>query len=307
MENGIALKIIVFIKPAPDAKIPLECVEGDGRLKEEWNISVLNPDDGRAIAAALEIKTGFPDAHITVVHLGPPSAEIFIREAIALGCDEGLRIWDEGLEGLHTIAKVGIFERVARILGFDLVFTGTRSADTGSAQLGVLLAESLGVPCLTRVARIDEVRDAAVRVTSRLDGGYQEEIECARPLVLAMEADEEPEDCASLPSVVRAAEAVIPCFNLARIGVAREAIRRAEERLAFGPLRSPEPRLHAVQPPDASLPAFERRRRLEAGSMVRRRGKIAAGDGEAAAEQLFRTLLQEGWLAHLRRESKKRE
>jgi electron transfer flavoprotein alpha/beta subunit len=80
-----------------------------GRLKEHWNVPVLNPDDSAAVAQALRIKETVPEAQITIVHLGPPSGDRFIWEALALGCDEGLRIWDEELEDLHTRGKLSIF------------------------------------------------------------------------------------------------------------------------------------------------------------------------------------------------------
>ena len=119
-----------------DTRIPLECIEETGRLMEDWNVPILNPDDGAALAQALSIKKDMSGVRITAVHFGPPSGDRFITEALALGCDEGLRIWDENLEDLHTGSKLLIFTRVAKILGFDLLFTGTKSLDTGSAQLG---------------------------------------------------------------------------------------------------------------------------------------------------------------------------
>jgi len=299
------LKIVVFIKSVVDARVPLELVEETGRLNEGWNVPILNPDDGAAVAAALSIKKENGAAHVTVVHLGPPSGERFLRDALALGCDEGLRVWDEGLEDLHTGAKALIFARVAEILGFDLLFTGTKSLDTGSAQLGVLLAASLNLPCVTRVAGIDAIGPAKITVTRRLDRGYQEQVECARPLVVALEADEEAAGYAAFPAVARAAEASIPCLDLSRIGVPLEAIKQAESLLAFGPLRLPEPRLEFVQPPDSSLPAFERRRQLGEGFMPKRQGRIVRGEEDAVVEELFQTLLRQGRLEHLKKADKR--
>jgi electron transfer flavoprotein beta subunit len=296
------LKIIVLIKSVQDARIPLECIEETGRLKEDWNVPLLNPDDGMAVAQALKIKKDMPEARITIVHLGPPSGEKLIRNALALGCDEGLRIWDEGLADLHTGSKLLIFARAAKILGFDLLFTGTKSLDTGSAQLGMLLASTLEVPCITRVSSIDEIRAEAVTATRKLEQGHLEQVESARPLVVAMEADEEPPAYASFPAVTQAAESTIPCFDLPRIGIPQEAIRQAESGLSFGPLRLPVPRLQYMQPPDSSLPAFERRRQIGEGTMGKRLGRIVRGNEDEVVEELFQTLLREGWLDHLRKE-----
>jgi electron transfer flavoprotein alpha/beta subunit len=296
------LKILIFIKSVLDTRIPLECIEETGHLKEDWNVPILNPDDGMSVAQALKIKKNIPEARITIIHLGPPSGIRFIRTALALGCDEGLRVWDEGLEELHTGGKLLVFARVAKILGFEFLFTGTKSLDTGSAQLGMLLASALQVPCITRVSSIDAIRTETVAVTRKLERGYQEQVESTRPLVVAMENDEGLPAYALFPFVAQAEERTIPCFDLSRIGVPREAIRQAESRLKFGPLRLPEPRLQFIQPPDSSLPAFERRRQIGEGTMQKRQGKIVKDKEDKVAEELFQTLLREGWLEHLRKE-----
>jgi electron transfer flavoprotein alpha/beta subunit len=289
------LKIIVLIKSVLDTKIPLECVEETGRLIDSWNVPVLNPDDGSAVAQALKIKKEWPESHITVVHWGPPSNENFIRDALALGCDKGLRTWDEELE-LHTAGKVLLFARVAAILGFDLLFTGTKSMDTGSAQLGLLLASALQVPCITRVSVIDAILVETVTATRKLERGFQEQIESIRPLVIAMEADEELPAYLSFPARAQAAERTIPCWGLPELGIPREAIQQAESRLIYGTLRPPAPRLQFVQPPDSSLPAFDRRRQLGEGAMQKRQGKIARGDEDAVLDELFQTLRQGGFI-----------
>jgi electron transfer flavoprotein beta subunit len=296
------LKIIILIKGILDTKIPLECIEDSGRLNNDWNVSMLNPDDGMAVAQALKIKKDFCETRITIVHLGPHSGDRFIREAIALGCDEGLRIWDEGLEDLHTRGKLLILARVAKIVEFDILFTGTKSLDTGSSQLGMLLAASLQVPCITRVVRIDGIRAGTITATRKLERGYQERVESARPLVVSVEADEEAAAYAPFPAIAQAAEKDIPCFDLPRIGIPLQAIQQEESRLKFGPLRLPEPRLQFIQPPDSSLPAFERRRQLGEGTMEKRLGRIVRGNEDAVVEELFQTLLLKGWMEHLRKE-----
>jgi electron transfer flavoprotein beta subunit len=298
---GDYLKIIVLLKSVLDTKIPLECIEDSDRLKNDWNVPMLNPDDGMAVGQALKIKKDMPEAHITIVHLGPHSGDRFIRDTLALGCDDGLRIWDEGLEDLHTRGKRLIFARVAKILGFDILFTGTKSLDTGSSQLGMLLASSMQVPCITRVVCIDEIRTGTITATRKLERGYQERVESARPLVISVEADEEAATYAPFTAMAQAAEKNIPCFDLPRIGIPLQAIQQEESRLKFGPLRLPEPRLQFIQPPDSSLPAFERRRQLGEGAMEKRSGRIVRGNEDAVAEELFQTLLRKGWLEHLRR------
>jgi hypothetical protein len=50
------------------------------------------------------------------------------------------------------------------------------------------------------------------------------------------------------------------------------------------------------------LPAFERIKKLLEGNMQRRGGKVIQTDEDSVVEELFQTLLDEGWLDHLRKE-----
>lgn len=299
------MKILVLIKDVLDTRVPLEYVPETGHLAEGWNVPVLNPDDGAALLQALATRKQIAGTRITVVHLGALSGERYIRDALALGCDEGLRIWDDGLEDLHTAGKLLILARAAEILGFDLLFTGSKSLDTGSAQLGILLASVLGVPCVTRVSRIDEIRENTVRATRALEQGWREQVESTLPLVMTVEADEDALPYPSFPDVARAAESAIPCLRLADIGISRDAIRESESLLAFGPLKPPAPGLQYVQPPDSSLPAFERRQQIGQGEARKRQGQIVRGDEDEVAEKLFQALLRDGWLDHLKNAAQK--
>ena len=299
------MKIIVFIKSVPDTKVALEYVKDTHTLRHGWNVSILNPDDEAAIAAILGIKYKIPKTHITVVHLGPPSGERFIREAMALGCDDGLRIWEEDLNGIHSEAKALIFSRIATILGFDLLVTGTGSLDTATGQMGVLLASLLQVPCVTRVTGIDAIRRDCIVATRNLDQGFRQRVECVKPLVITMEAEEETGMQAPFPDLVQAHERDIPCFDLSRIGIPRQSVQKADSHLVYGPFRFPAPELQFVKAPDSSLPAFERRLQLGICSADRREGTMVECDEDSAAEEIFQMLLREGWLDHLRKNNPK--
>ncbi len=268
---------------------------------------MLNPDDAMAVSEALRIKEEMSGTKITVVHLGPPAHERFIRDALAFGCDEGLRIWDEELEDIHAGGKCLILARVAEIVEFDILFTGTKSLDTGSSQLGLLLASSLKVPCITRVVGIDTIQSGTVTATRKLERGYRERVESATPLVVSVEADEEETLSATFSGIALASGKSIPCFDLSRIGIPLQAILQQESRLKFGPLQLPEPKRRFVQPPDSSLPAFDRRGQLGEGSYGKRRGRIVRGDEDSVVEELFQALQSRGFLDHLIKESKKPE
>jgi electron transfer flavoprotein beta subunit len=289
------VKVLVFLKEVPDIKVP--CEDSAGGLRNGWNVSMLNPDDEAALGAALELKELSPEVRVTAVHIGPPSGERFIREALALGCDDAVRMWDEDLH-IHSRAKALILARVAQIVGFDLLLSGTKSQDSASSQLGILTACNLSMPCITRAVAL-RLGNERVFVTKRLSEGYLQEIESSLPLVLAFDASDQAGSYASFPAVLEAAERRVPCLDLADIGLSRPILRDIEASLAFGPAIFPTPRFTPVAAPDSSLPAYERREKLREGSMVKREGKVVKGDDTMLVEEIFQYLLREGWLEHL--------
>ncbi len=276
-------------------KVPYEA--SSGGFRDSWNVFILNPDDAAALRAAIAIKEVSPETHVTAVHLGPRSGERFLREALALGCDDAVRIWDDDLY-VHSFGKALILTRAAEVLGFDLILTGTTSDDTANNELAVLCASRLGVPCVIRAIRLHFAEKRAV-ATTRLSEGWIEKREAPLPLVIAMERADEDLPYAGFPAVMEAAERPIRCFDLSDIGLSREVVRQGEASLVHGPLAFPSPPFTPAPAPDSSLPAYERREKLRVGSLAKREGKVVSGDGDMVVEEIFQHLLREGWLSHL--------
>jgi len=70
---------------------------------------------------------------------------------------------------------------------FDLVLTGLQSDDQGHAQMGVILAERLGVPHSTIIMEI-QVVDAGIRVKRELEGGWFQWIALPLPALLTIQS-----------------------------------------------------------------------------------------------------------------------
>ncbi len=297
------MNILVFIKQVEDIRVPVACDAATGTVKADWNVPVLNPDDGAAIEAALELKASLPETRITLINLGPRASEKMIRDGLALGCDEGLRVWDNDLEGLHAPAKALILARVARTMPFDLILTGAGSQDTASAQFGLLLASSLQLSCITHATALRRAGIGAIAADRRLARGYRQEVQAPAPLVVTVVAsdNERPGRYASLPALLGEATREIPCIDLADIGIPAQWVRQVESLLSFSPLGFPKARGKFIAAPDSSLPAYERREKLREGSIRRREGRIVKGGEDAVVEELFQALLHGGWLDHLRK------
>src|SRR5262252_3783835 len=72
---------------------------------------------------------------------------------------------------------------------FDLVLTGLQSDDQGFAQVGVILAEKLGLPHATIIMEV-EVTDASrgLRVKRELEGGWFQWVAMPLPAVLTIQS-----------------------------------------------------------------------------------------------------------------------
>ncbi len=296
------MRILVFIKEIQDIRVPLAYDDTTRRVKTDWNVPRLNPADSAAIDMALGIKENSRETHITLIHLGPDSKERWIREGLALGCDEGIRVWEEGLDEIGTRGKVLIFARMAKILSYDLILTGASSQDTGNTQVGILLASHLQVPCISSAVGTEVDGEGKVMlVTRKLSMGYQQRVKSPLPLVLTVEAREDQSRYAPLSPLLEATEKQIPCADLAEIGISAGLVLQEDSHLIFGPLQIPRPRLKFIAAPDSSLPGFERIQRLVEGIITGREGRLVRGAEDSVVEELFQTLLKGGWLNHLRK------
>jgi electron transfer flavoprotein beta subunit len=292
------MKILVFIKEVPDVRIPVEYSETTGVLKDVWNVTAMDPQSKLALGSALQLRDRVPDMKITAIYIAPPSGDGLLRDALAMGCDEALRVWDEELRDLHSQGKAVVFARVARILGFDLIITGTKSPDTASGQTGALLGAHLEIPTISDVKTF-VVSGLFVKAVKQLDDGFEQHIEASLPVVVSVNAHNDNVPYPSFSDLYDAAGRKIPCWNLSDTGLAWSEISQAE-LLSFGPIAFPVPRSMYIAAPDSSLPGFERREHLRAGTMKKREGRMVATEEDVLVEELFQTLLSQGWLGHLK-------
>ena len=79
----MAFNIIVCAKQVPDTNV-IKINPKTGTLIRDGVPSILNNDDANALEQALQIKDKFDDVHITVITMGPPQADLALREALAM-------------------------------------------------------------------------------------------------------------------------------------------------------------------------------------------------------------------------------
>jgi electron transfer flavoprotein beta subunit len=115
---------------------------------------VISETDKNAVEEAIRIK----DKHggkISAISMGPPEAKEALREALAMGADEGFLITDPRFEGsdAHATANV-LAAAVTKILDYDLILCGAYSEDLYAFQVGPRLAEICNLPQITYAAKV---------------------------------------------------------------------------------------------------------------------------------------------------------
>lgn len=137
------LNIVVCVKQVPDTnEVKLDPVTGT--LIREGVPSIINPDDKAGLEAALSIKDEL-GAKVTVISMGPPQADLALREALAMGADEAILVSDRAFGGADTWATSSTLAAAIKKLDYDLIITGRQAIDGDTAQVGPQIAEHLGL------------------------------------------------------------------------------------------------------------------------------------------------------------------
>ena len=177
------MKIIVCAKQVPDTnEVKIDPVKGT--LIRDGVPSILNPDDANALEAALTIKDANPDTTVSVISMGPPQACYMLRECLAMGADDAYLLSSRAFGGADTCAtSTTIAAGIRKIGDYDLIIGGRQAIDGDTAQVGPQTARRLGIPVVTYVQKIREIKEGSVVVERQLEDGY-EVIECKTPCML---------------------------------------------------------------------------------------------------------------------------
>jgi electron transfer flavoprotein beta subunit len=180
------MKIAICIKRVPDTETRVK-IAPDGKSLDEAGVKfVLNPYDEFAVEEALQRKEKAGAGEVLVACLGPAAAQETIRTALAMGADRGVllqtdRIPTDGFEVARAIAgelKDG---------GWDLILFGKMAIDDYNHQVGPMVAELLGLPCVTSVAHLTLDAGKGRGTAEREVEGGVEVVEFPVPAVLTVD------------------------------------------------------------------------------------------------------------------------
>ena len=165
------MTIVVCITPIPDTAGGVK-FKADGTLDRGAMLAIMNPDDKAGLEAALRIKDADPEnVKVTCLTMGLPKADAVLREAMAMGADDGVLVTDRVIGGTDTWATSSTIAGALKNMDYDLIFTGRQAIDGDTAQVGPQIAEHLGIPCISYAKEVSVDGDT-VRVQRQFDDGY---------------------------------------------------------------------------------------------------------------------------------------
>ncbi len=166
------MNIIIPIKQVPETS-NVKMDEETGTMVREGVESIINPLDLYAIEVGIQLKEEHGGKIITIT-MGPPSAEKALREAIAMGCDDGVLVSGREFAGSDTRATSYVLAETIKKLGdYDLVIAGERATDGDTGQVGPGIASFLDLPLSTYTSKIIEISNKNIVVERLIEEGYE--------------------------------------------------------------------------------------------------------------------------------------
>lgn len=203
------LHIVVCIKQVPDSR-EIRIDPKTNTLIRQGVPAIVNYFDLHGLEEALRIKDEH-GARVTVVTMGPPSAENALKQCIAMGADEGVLVTDRGFAGADTLATSYVIamtvDKAAETWGdVDIVFCGKQTLDGDTGQVGPGVACRLDLEQLTYVEKVEQldVERRELIVHRHLEDGV-ERVKAPLPVLITALAELNRPRRASLPGVLRAA------------------------------------------------------------------------------------------------------
>jgi len=253
---------------------------------------ILNPADEAALEMALRLRTASDS--VTALTVGPVETEAVLRDAIAVGADHVLRVWEEDRsETRPPVTSLLLATAMRTEILPDLVLCGSRSLAGGSGGVAAMIAEHLDWPVATDIMdfRIDA---GLVRFRRRLPRGARSEGEVSLPAVLAVEAGTVALRYASLPGMMKGKQATIPVRHLPELGLSPSDLRFPGSLVHVA--TPPYPRPREIFIPDSNLPPDERLAQITSAGVAHKSGRIVEGSPQELADAIFGFLRDHGFL-----------
>ena len=215
------MNIIVCIKQVPaSTKVTVNSEAGTFKTDDSED-PIINPFDEYAIEEGLRLREKY-EGVVKIVTMGPPRAERAVRNAIAMGADEGYLITDPAFTGADTLAtSYTLASAIKKIGEFDLIITGKQTWDGDTAQVGPGVAEMLNIPFVAWVRKIEEIKDNTITVERLMESGY-DIIQMPLPSLISVIKEINEPRLASLKGIMKSKKTEIKKISVDELDVDKE-------------------------------------------------------------------------------------
>lgn len=222
------LHIIATTKQVMDPETPASSYKVDSESKQVVPTTqippVINGFDENGLEAALRIKDTMDDVKVTVLSAGSHFVMDVMKKALSMGTDEMVLVQDDALSNISdSMVTASVLASAIKKIGhFDIIISGRQASDWDNAQVPLILAEMLGVPCIT-VTRKVEVKDNEVICQHITDNGYQV-ISAQLPAVITVSNELGEPRYPNIRNIMAAARKSPTTWTLDDIGLSTEEI-----------------------------------------------------------------------------------
>lgn len=171
------MHVVICVKQVLDPEIPpTDFMIDSSKKKAAQGLAglVISTFDECAVETALLLRErSASGAKITVITLGDAGTEDVLRHALAMGCDEAIRIEPHGDRDLDSLEVAELLAAAIRGLEpVDLVLFGRESGDWGCGHVGPMVAELLGRPLVIHASTVEQEGDC-LRFHRFADGTWE--------------------------------------------------------------------------------------------------------------------------------------
>jgi electron transfer flavoprotein beta subunit len=155
-----------------------------------------------------------------------------IKKALAMGGDRGVHVKDDAAFAKDSFEIASIVAEYAQKESFDVIFTGMQSQDRGSAQVGVYLAEMLGLPSVSTTVDFSYA-GGTVTASRELEGGLKAVVKVATPALFTCQLGLNTPRYPTLPNIMKAKKKELLTVEVAEL-------LKVDERLETSRVYFPE-------------------------------------------------------------------
>ncbi len=217
------MDVIVCVKHVPETAEAELKIDASGKAVEKTGLVYdINEWDDYALEEAVRIREK-QGGSVTAITIGPDDSDSTLRKCLARGADKAIRLADSKFEGSDGYAIAKILHSVIKTMQYDLVLTGMQAGDDGSAMVGPILAQLLGIPHATMVKKL-ELGTGTAKANRELEGGLEEQVEVKLPALFSIQTGINEPRYVSIMGIRKAMRKEIKLMSLADTGLSENEV-----------------------------------------------------------------------------------